>query len=107
MLETIRLMLVQRALLLHMEMIKEIKLQYYNHKPSEYWKLADMFLFQKFCLILEYYLQLKKLLECQRSHNRPPLPPSLAQFGCALCFGEIEISYKAESLGTQAGGILS
>ena len=42
--------------------IKEIKLQYYNHKPSEYWKLADMFLFQKFCLILEYYLQLKKLL---------------------------------------------
>ena len=58
MLETIRLMLVQRALLLHMEMIKEIKLQYYNHKPSEYWKLADMFLFQKFSLILEYYLQL-------------------------------------------------
>ena len=86
MLETIRLVLVQRALLLHMEMIKEIKLQYYNHKPSEYWKLADMFLFQKFCLILEYYLQLYYHLKCHRSQGRPLLPPSLAQFGCALSF---------------------
>jgi len=86
MLETIRLVLVQRALLLHMEMIKEIKLQYYNHKPSEYWKLADMFLFQKFSLILEYYLQLYYHLKCHRSQGRPLLPPSLAQFGCALSF---------------------
>lgn len=86
MLETIRLVLVQRALLLHMEMIKEIKLQYYNHKPSEYWKLADMFLFQKFSLILEYYLQLYYHLKCHRSQVRPLPPPSLAQFGCALSF---------------------
>ena len=101
MLETIRLVLVQRALLLHMEMIKEIKLQYYNHKPSEYWKLADMFLFQKFSLILEYYLQLYYHLKCHRSQGRPLLPPSLAQFGCALSFFyEIYISYKAGSLGT-------
>lgn len=45
-----------------------------------------MFLFQKFSLILEYYLQLYYHLKCHRSQGRPLLPPSLAQFGCALSF---------------------
>jgi len=45
-----------------------------------------MFLFQKFSLILEYYLQLYYHLKCHRSQGWPLLPPSLAQFGCALSF---------------------
>jgi len=70
-------------------------------------KISRYVLVPKFSLILEYYLQLYYNLKCHKSHHRPLRPSSLAQFGCALSLTEIDISYKAGSLGTPTGTLLS